>query len=315
MFERSTERVRSVLVSAKKEEGTLFHCFVSSLHRAPRRDAAVVTAAWVAVMLLAACGAAGSSSPSHHAQQQLSKSLMPWSAFPVNARLRPLVFVGPLVVDPSSGFRNGADKIAYIEGAIVAPGTFPPGPTESAGYPIISAKVAFGIFKSRTVRGLVANHHLSVIAVRFGSGVFQTDRGSRRLPAWLFEFQNVRDSARVLAVSSTSIFTPPKALTGRPPLVSDARIGPDDRTLMVRFDGAPSGTGPCTADYDLGVVESRTTVAVTVHEHDHDSGVACAQPGYLRQVTTRLEATLGARVVVDAATSTAVAVTESEPSS
>ena len=177
MFERSTERVRSVLVSAKKEEGTLFHCFVSSLHRAPRRDAAVVTAAWVAVMLLAACGAAGSSSPSHHAQQQLSKSLMPWSAFPVNARLRPLVFVGPLVVDPSSGFRNGADKIAYIEGAIVAPGTFPPGPTESAGYPIISAKVAFGIFKSRTVRGLVANHHLSVIAVRFGIVVFQTTVG------------------------------------------------------------------------------------------------------------------------------------------
>ena len=153
MLGRSTDEVRRVLVSAKEEEGSLFQCFVSSLHRAPRRDASVVTAAWVVVMLLAACGAAGSSSPSHHTQQ-LSNSPMPWSAFPVNARLRPLVFVGPLVVDPSSGFRNGADKIAYIEGAIVAPGTFPPGPTESAGYPIISAKVAFGIFKSRTVKSL-----------------------------------------------------------------------------------------------------------------------------------------------------------------
>ena len=57
------------------------------------------------------------------------------------------------MVDPASGFRNGADKIAYIEGAIAAPATFPQGPTEAAGYPIISAKVAFGMFKSRTTKG------------------------------------------------------------------------------------------------------------------------------------------------------------------
>jgi len=312
MFGRSTDRVRRKL--AKKEGGSVFDGFVGSIHRAPWCGAAVVTTAWVAAVLLAACTAAGSSSPSNHAQQKLSKLPIPWSEFPVNARLRPLVFVGPKVVDPASGFRNGTDKIAYIEGAIAAPATFPPGPTEAAGYPIISANVAFGMFKSTTTKGSIANHHLNVSAVRFGSGVFQTDRGSRRLPAWLFEFQNVRDSARVLAVASTSIFNSPKALPGRPPFVSDARIGPDDRALTVRFDGAPSGTGPCTADYDLGVVQSRTTIAVTVHEHDHDSGVSCAQPGYLRQVTTRLDAPLGARVVVDAATSTAVAVTESEPS-
>ncbi len=309
MFGCSTDRVRRVLVSAKKEEGSLLHGFVSSLHRAPRRDASVVTAAWVVAMLLAACGPAGSSSPAHHTGP-LTNSPMPWSAFPVDARIRPLVFVGPRVVDPSSGFRNGADKLAYVDRAIVAPGTFPSGPIESAGYPIISAKVAFAIFKPRTVKGPAASHHLNVIAMRFGSGVFQTDRGSRRLPAWLVEFQNVRDSARVLAVSSTRIFTPSMARTGRPPFVGDARIGPDDRTLTVRFGGAPSGPGPCSADYELTVVESRTTVAVTVHEHDHDSGISCAQPAYPRQVTTRLEATLGARVVLDAATSRAVAVTE-----
>ncbi|HVA04898.1 MAG TPA: hypothetical protein VMU64_14270 [Acidimicrobiales bacterium] len=222
--------------------------------------------------------------------------------------------MGPLVVDPSSGFRNDADKIAYIEGAIKAPGTFPRGPGQVDGYPIISATEAFErlTFRKKTP---APSDALEVTAVRLGAAVFQTDRGPHRLPAWLFAIQNVRDTAKVLAVSPTSIFTARTTLDGRPPSVADARLGPDGRTLTVQFAGEPAGTRPCTADYDLSVTESRTTVSVTVHEHAHDSEVPCAQPASVRQATTRLAAPLGVRVVLDGATSTAVAVTGADPPS
>jgi hypothetical protein len=281
--------------------------------RARRVEAGVVAGVSIAALLLAACGGTGSASPSHRARLELNGSPQPWSAFPVDAAPRPLVFVGAPVVDPASGFRDGADKIAYIDRAIGPPSSFPSGPDRAAGYPIVSAKVAFQTFMARPGKGATPGQRLVVTTVGLGTGVFQTDRGPRRLPAWLFTFQGVQDPAVVVAVAPTGIFTPPTALTGRPPFVAAARLGPDDRTLTVLFSGAPSGSGPCSADYSLGVTQSTTTVAVTVHEHDHSSGVACAEPGFERQATTRLAVPLGSRVVLDAMTGMAVAVTESVP--
>jgi hypothetical protein len=92
--------------------------------------------------------------------------------------------------------------------------------------------------------------------------------------------------------------------------LSGARLSADGRTLTVEFTGAPSGTGPCTADYHLELAQSREAVAVAVREHDHSTNVACSAVGYPRHVTQVLSAPLGARVVVDAANRTAVATSE-----
>lgn len=150
---------------------------------------------------------------------------------------------------------------------------------------------------------------LTVATVRLGTGVFQTDRGFRRLPAWLFRFRDVQDAAAVLAVAPASIFTPPARPADRSPAVRDARQGPGRRSLNVEFIGAPAGTAPCTADYTLELAESRTAVAVAVREHFHGGNVACPAVGYPRHVRAVLSAPLGARVLVDAASGAAVAVT------
>jgi hypothetical protein len=86
-------------------------------------------------------------------------------------------------------------------------------------------------------------------------------------------------------------------------------LGRNGRTLTLRFVGAAAGTGSCTADCRAELAQSRSAVAVVLHEQDHGSG-ACATVGYQRQVTTVLPSALGGRVLVDAATDTAIPVTK-----
>lgn len=150
--------------------------------------------------------------------------------------------------------------------------------------------------------------------MRQGSGVFLTDRGPRRLSAWLTGFAGVHGPAAVLAVASEQIFSPPIPAGRRPPFVHSALLGPGGRVLTVRFTGAAAGHGPCTAGYSVRVASSGAAVAVAVTEHPRGSGnVVCLTVGYPRQVTTTLPVPLGARVIVDAVSRTAVAATASHP--
>ncbi len=69
------------------------------------------------------------------------------------------------------------------------------------------------------------------------------------------------------------------------------------------------GTANCIAGYSLDLASSTAAVAVAVREHRHgDAAVPCAAVGYSRHVTAVPPAPLGGRVLLDAATSTAVAV-------
>jgi hypothetical protein len=86
------------------------------------------------------------------------------------------------------------------------------------------------------------------------------------------------------------------------------------RRIEANLVGAPAGTGPCTASYTLSVKESKEAVAVAVISHSHGGSltkgsVACSLVGYLRHATAELAVPLGARVVVDARTIGAAAVT------
>ena len=177
------------------------------------------------------------------------------------------MLVGQRVADPLHGFPNCAAKLAYLERAVDIPAALPPGSAVADGSPLISAREALRVFKSTAGKGPPAAVRLTVTTVRVGTGVFQTDRGPRRLPAWLFRFGGVQDPAAVLAVAPARIFSPAGPPVSKPSFVSAARLSPDGRTLTVEFTGAPSGTGPCTADYHLQVAESRTAVAVAVSEH------------------------------------------------
>jgi hypothetical protein len=273
-----------------------------------RRPAAML-AAGVAVALLAGCGHAGTGAPRTQPGQQLRRALRVWAGFPAGASPRPLVITGQRVTDPPRGFPSGDAKLAYLERAVEIPATLPSGVPAAAGFPLISAREAARVFTSTAAKGPPVATRLTVTAVRLGSGVFQTDRGPRRLPAWLLRFTGIQGPAAVLAVAPARIFSPARLPAGRPPFVNGARLGPDGRTLTVEFTGAQSGTGPCTAGYRLQLAESSTAVAVAVRGQAHGGDVPCSAVGYPRQATAVLSAPLGGRVVVDAVSGAAVAVT------
>lgn len=271
---------------------------------------------WMAVALLslvlAACGSTQSGSGPQEAQ--LRRALAVWSSFPVNASPRPLVIVGPFVNPPASGFSNGTTKLAFVQGSITYPSpVWPPAPTNTSGYSTISPSTALQALTPPPGKAAPATTPLIVTSVKFGSSIFQTDRGTRSLPAWYFWFQGVSDPAAVLAVYPSNLFLPSHLPSGRGIRVEGAVLGSDGRTLRLAFGGAPSGSGPCTADYSVTTAASTKAVAVAIDEHLHDSGMPCAIPGKLRYVTTTLSVPLGNRVLVNAPEAMAIPVTTAGP--
>jgi len=281
-----------------------------SLRRAGRGAAVPVTAAVLAVVL-ASCTSPGAGG-SRPGGQELRRALAAWSRFPVSASPRPLVLAGPDVTSPPAGFPSSAAKLAYEDGAITFPAVMPHGPVSASGFRVITAGQAAALFRPGAVTGPQARTRLRVTTVRLGTAMFVTDRGQRRLPAWLFSFAAIHGPAAVLAVAPTQIFPPPAPADVPLPLVDWAFSRAGGRALTVRFTGAAAGHGPCTASYSVQAAESATAVAVAVIEHPHAGGsVACSAVGYSRQVTTRLAEPLGARVVVDVVSRAAVPVTSS----
>ncbi len=240
--------------------------------------------------------------------RQLRRALRAWSDFPVSRSPRPLVVVGFDINDPASGFASGAAKDAYLQRAIDFPARLPSGPGRMSGYPLISAARAVTVFKSTAAKGPPVSARLTVASIRLGAGVFETDRGQRRLPAWLIAFRGVRDPAAVLAVAPASIFAAPRQY-GRWPEVTTALISAHGRILELRFIGGPAGSGPCSVSYRGYLAVTPEAVSVVLSGHTFGGpGAVCAEPGYLRHVTIRLPVPLGGRVVVDAVSGLAVAV-------
>lgn len=286
----------------------------------PFPGAATVVGVTVLSLMLVVLSGCGSPAPGPDARapgaslpgaSPLSRALASWAAFPVGASPRPLVLVGPGIDDPAGGFTTSNAKLAYIQGIITAPGRMPSGPPSSQGFPLITAAEAF--HQLTTPAGRVEPPArvppLLTTAARLGSATFQTDRGRRRLPAWLFSFEGVGQPAAVLAVAAGSIYAPRAAASGTSalPPVQAVDLSGGGRTITAEFVGSAAGTGPCTADYTLEVDESATAVAVQVDAHPRAEGANCAAVGYPRRATAALAAPLGARVVVDAATDRAVA--------
>jgi hypothetical protein len=283
--------------------------YSEGMRTGPRKT--VPVAAALAVVLLAGCSGTVAHGP-RPAGQELQRALAAWSGFPVQASPRPLVLAGPDIISPP-GFPSGATKLAYLEGKVTIPARFLSSSAAASGFQPVTARQAAAMLRSAAATGPPTGTTLRVTMVRLGTGVFLTDRGPRRLPAWQFRFAGIRGPAAVLAVAPAEIFTPPIWLT-QPPFVGWAYLGAAGRVLTVRFVGSAAGRGPCTSAYSVQADWSATAVAVAVQEHPHGSAdVACASVGYPRQVTIRLPTPLGARVLVDAVSRIAVPVTTGNP--
>jgi hypothetical protein len=267
----------------------------------------LAAAACCAVLIsLSFSGSAQSSTP-RPSGSLVSTALAAWSGFPVQASTRPLVLIdGDDVNAPILGFPNDNTKLAYEDGAIVAPSKYPTAPSFAAGFTLESPQAAFKTLKSIATSGPPATTALVVTAVTLGTSDFQTDRGQRTLPAWLFSLQNVQNPAQVLAVSPSRIFTPPQSIvpdavpeSSSP--VESATLATNHRTITVEVAGAPEGTGPCEATYSLSVGTSRTAVAVLVNAVTHyKADIGCLLQASVIDLKTTLARPLGNRVVVNA---------------
>ena len=215
-----------------------------------------------------------------------------WARFPVDAEPRPIVLTEAQVVDPTTGFLTDFAKRVVPLGSIDGPTVWPQPPGAVDGQPIVDARVAFARLTANVVLD-PSEPHIVVTAVALASASFMTDRGERQLPAWLFSLDRDDSQVAVVAVAEPALFD----WVGAAQFGRTASISLDDRELSLTFVGAQAGTGPCTADYELDVVESPTSVAVSV-ETTRSGGGECNSGGHPRAASVTLAAPLGNRVVV-----------------
>ncbi len=271
----------------------------------------------VLALTMTGCGSGGSGSGRTGGGQLVtpggdpSAALARWHTFPADADPRPLVLADGLVRDPDSGFASGADKQAYLAGAFDVAVTLPTGPATADGYPLVPAKEAIDRLRATAAPGGTSKTRLRIVSAALGTYEFGTDRGVRRLPAWRFGIDGVRDPVWVLAVDSPALWPyQPDWARGAG---SGATLGPDGRTVSYGFTGGPDQQGDCGAQYTASAKESAAAVVIEVRQlppqqtqqtgprrADDGTVLVCNAMGYHRTVTVQLAAPLGGRVLLTA---------------
>lgn len=268
------------------------------------------------LLFQAACSVASAAPAKPQTQRaKLNRALRAWAGFPVRSSPRPLVLLGGYVQGPAYGFPDTNSKIAFGNGEINAPATWPMSPTSSMGFPIIPASAAFEKLTTHT-NTIGTPPPLSITGVQLGTGEFLTDRGYRTLPAWLFSLSGVQHPAEVLAVAPSAIYSSPASRGGAAPAGVSATVSPGSRHIVFSFLGTRAATGPCGASYTIALKESKQAIAVAVISHGYKGQyvkngaiVLCTDVGYTRYAAAELAAPVGARVLVDADSEGAASVT------
>lgn len=101
--------------------------------------------------------------------------------------------------------------------------------------------------------------------VRLDYAEFMTDRGPRTLPAWLVTIADATGPVALVAVDRPARFDGPLGF-------DRARIDTFGTQVTLNFVGAAEGTGSCTADYRLDVIEHHAFVETAVIETRHGDG-------------------------------------------
>ncbi len=203
------------------------------------------------------------------------KSLARWASFPIGADPRPLVLVQPEVAEPK--FHQVEDDTNFYLGRVDANGKVPP-----------EAAAAF----AKLAKPNSGKPKIKVLSARLGTASFDTDRGTRELPAWFFELDGAYGPATALGIKIEYKGEYPN---------SRATLSGDGRTLSINMAKAPApcpGASPFT--YQARRLESPTAVAVGLTASGGPDGTCARRAMYETEVyTIKLTSPLGNRVLVD----------------
>jgi len=203
------------------------------------------------------------------------QSLGRWASFPIGADPRPLVLLGEGFDAPK--FVEVEDNTAFYLGRIDANGKVPPEAAEAF------AKMA---------KPNAGKPKIKVLSARQGMSKFDTDRGPRELPAWIFELEGAYGPVVVLAIKPGYQAEYSK---------TRASVSADGRTLSINMAKAHE---PCPGEQALIFqprrLESSTAVAVGLNVSGGPSGSCPQRAIYLSEdYTIHLSSPLGNRVLVD----------------
>lgn len=203
------------------------------------------------------------------------QSLARWVSFPIGADPRPLVVLGEEVQAPK--FVEVEDDTAFYLGRVDANGKVPP-----------EAAQAF----AKMSKPDAGKPTIKVLSARKDTAKFDTDRGPRELPAWIFELAGAYGPVVVLDIKPGYLAEHSK---------TRASVSADGRTLTVNM--AKAGE-PCPGQqatiYQPRRLESPTAVAVGLHVSGGPEGGCPRRAIYLSEdYTIRLSGPLGNRVLVD----------------
>jgi hypothetical protein len=230
--------------------------------------------------------------PDERHESQARQALEAWAPFPADRQPRPIVLLDPPT--RAGSFPDGQKKLAFLNGAVAAVPGFPDAVLEALrgrprGYP---------------------GPPLLLTAATLGSALYATDRGPQRLPSWSVSAQDVPDPLTVLDPGTAAQTWEPPGQRRERWRGTRAELGPDGRTLVIRFTGSPRAYTDYTG---ARVLESGNAVALIYQRSQKPAGRGWRTAiGETREVTALLAVLLGNRVVLDA-TGSPVMVTPQQP--
>jgi hypothetical protein len=173
-------------------------------------------------------------------------------------------------------------------------------PPPCPGRPIQSPSLPAGPDGSVSSGLATACIPLTVTAAKLGTVAVRTSRGEAQVPAWLFTIDGLAAPVARLAVAPSSVGPVPTAPGPVRPLAAELAAAQD----LTAVDGAKLtyrlGVGACDTDI-TPLLQQRDDVVVVGGGVTRSSGICTAQL-VLHPVTVTLDAPLGARPVLDAAT-------------
>ncbi|WP_155372621.1 hypothetical protein [Catellatospora vulcania] len=238
--------------------------------------------------------------------------LAQFADFPVERTPRPILLFSGRVME--YGYTSGDAKIAVSLGRLALRAELPDSPATVRAtlhdgafeLPAISARQAYDMLLAVGDPKSAPDANpapLAITKVTLGEAEFSTDRGLRKLPAWLFTAAESFQPIAVLALADTA-FWPAERMKGA---MGPAGLAADGVTLTVRLTTpGPPCPGRLANQYEAEVVESakaalvRLRIVATPPAASPGTPEGCARFAklYTEEFTVRLAQPLGNRVLL-----------------